>query len=551
MSTPTRRIGTKPIAAAMAAASILAFGLIQAPHAQALPGPGSIPVTITNDTGSDQPVHIYITAVDNTDADGIDNLGYVDAAGTYHAWPKATGATPVAAPDVSILAPTNGKSMTLHIPDNVSGRLYYSIGKKMTFRLVGTTAGTGLVQPAPWAPGDPSATQKFDWAEFTLNGQEKQYTGLWINSTQVDQVGLSAKVETWNSDGEHRYTGEFVPGGYQKTVDTLTADPAWSKTVVRDDSGNVLRILAPSHAATAGLFSKNYMDSYITKSWNQYKTTDYVVQPFSDQPTLKYIGRVGSDNIMRFTTEDGKPLIGGDNQQVAYTKPSTTAVLGCDGQLNGLNRPFLLNDNFWGPTSRTICSDLNRGVMDTSGIHPITDTSAFYKNADGLNLYAKLLHQYMDRSRAYAFAFDDVGGHESLVYAPQPTKAAITLLPLNDPFSTTTPEPTPEPEPTPDPEPEPEPAPIKTTTTLDMATMKIIWGRFSDKHPGYATLTMGAGTKPAILTIRVDGKDVSKAAISGPGKVRVDLPGTTGTVHKVTIVSAANMGPVSLTLPNP
>ena len=81
--------------------------------------------------------------------------------------------------------------------------------------------------------------------------------------------------------------------------------------------------------------------------------------------------------------------------------------------------------------------------------------------------------------------------------------------------------------------------------------MKIIWGRFSDKHPGYATLTMGAGTKPAILTIRVDGKDVSKAAISGPGKVRVDLPGTTGTVHKVTIVSAANMGPVSLTLPNP
>lgn len=177
-------------------------------------------------------------------------------------------------------------------------------------------------------------------------------------------------------------------------------------------------ILAPSHAATAGLFSKTYLDSYITKSWDQYKAANYVVQPFSDQPNLKYIGRVGSNNIMRFTTEDGKPLLGNDNQQVAYAKPNTTAVLGCDGQLNGLNRPFLLNDLFWGPTSRTICSDLNRGVMGASGIHPITDTSAFYKNTDGLNLYAKLLHQYMDRSRAYAFAFDDVGGHESLVYAP-------------------------------------------------------------------------------------------------------------------------------------
>lgn len=33
----------------------------------------------------------------------------------------------------------------------------------MNFKLVGTCpGGTGLVHPAPWAPGDPSATQKFD-----------------------------------------------------------------------------------------------------------------------------------------------------------------------------------------------------------------------------------------------------------------------------------------------------------------------------------------------------------------------------------------------------
>ena len=99
MNSPTWRIGAKPIAAALAG-SILVFGLVQAPHADALPGPGSIPITITNDTGSDQPVHVYITAVDNTDPDGVDNLGYVDADGRYHTWPKVTGPTAVAAPDV-------------------------------------------------------------------------------------------------------------------------------------------------------------------------------------------------------------------------------------------------------------------------------------------------------------------------------------------------------------------------------------------------------------------------------------------------------------------
>jgi hypothetical protein len=49
----------------------------------------------------------------------------------------------------------------------LSGRLYMSFGQKLDFRL--TT--DGLVQPAPWAAGDPNHDILFDRSEFTLGRQ--------------------------------------------------------------------------------------------------------------------------------------------------------------------------------------------------------------------------------------------------------------------------------------------------------------------------------------------------------------------------------------------
>ncbi|WP_431962938.1 beta-1,3-glucanase family protein [Actinacidiphila sp. bgisy160] len=47
------------------------------------------------------------------------------------------------------------------------------------------------------------------------------------------------------------------------------------------------------------------------------------------------------------------------------------------------------------------------------------------------NHYAREIHARMADGKAYAFAFDDVGNHESLVNDPGQQQAYITLDPLD------------------------------------------------------------------------------------------------------------------------
>ncbi len=43
------------------------------------------------------------------------------------------------------------------------------------------------------------------------------------------------------------------------------------------------------------------------------------------------------------------------------------------------------------------------------------------------NHYSRLIHAQMVDGKAYGFAFDDVGAHESLVHDGNPQEAFITL----------------------------------------------------------------------------------------------------------------------------
>ena len=133
-------------------------------------------MTVTNNTGRGDAVYLYVLGVNL----GTGKLGYVNSGGAFTAW---TGGqpVPVPAPDVAIPGPANGASTTIRVPKGLSGRLYMSFGKKLDFRL----STDGLVQPAPWAGGDPNRDILFDWSEFTLND-----SGLWLNSSQVDMFAV-------------------------------------------------------------------------------------------------------------------------------------------------------------------------------------------------------------------------------------------------------------------------------------------------------------------------------------------------------------------------
>jgi hypothetical protein len=363
-----------------------------------------LPLTITNNTGRSDAVHLYLLGVD-LHAGG--KLGYVDANGRFTAW---TGGqkVPVPAPDVSIPGPANGESTTIKVPRELSGRLYFSFGEKLVFKL----SEDGLVQPAPWAADDPNAGILSDWSEFTFNG-----SGLWLNSSQVDQFAIPHVVSVTGANGVTRETGEVVPGGRDKILNAIKAQPGFSKTVVTGADGTVLRALAPGKASDAGLFSPTYLDPYITSAWNAYRSRTLTVQPFTDQPAVKFLGRTdASGRTMNFTDTTGRTV-------ASFTKPTTANVWGCDGALGAPN------DMVVGPIARTLCAALHRSTLGTLDTQPSGTAKDFYQGTL-TNHFSRIVHQNMVDGRAYGFAFDDVQAQESLVHDGDPRRAGVILSPF-------------------------------------------------------------------------------------------------------------------------
>jgi hypothetical protein len=394
------RLKRKSLLGLVVAAVAIPAAIAVIPSAQAAAGPDLLPLTVTNNSGRGEATHLYVLGVSGG------KLGYVNEGGAFTPWPA--GANPPApAPDVSIDGPANGASKTISVPKGISGRMYMAFGDKLDFRI---SQDGGLVQPAPWAAGDPNSEILFDWSEFTYND-----SGIWLNSSQVDMFAVPHSVSVTGSDGRTAVTGELKPGGRNAVIDAMKADSSFSGLVQTRDDGTVLRVLSPGKGADGGTFDPNYLASSIDKAWAAYTGSDLTVKPFADQPDQVFKGRTSGD-VMTFTDSTGA-------QVATFTKPTTAHVWGCDGNLGAPN------DLVVGPIARSLCAALQRSTLGTQAVEPSTDASTFYRN-EPTNEYAKVIHEQMVDGKAYAFAFDDVANQESLVHSGDPTAIGITLTPF-------------------------------------------------------------------------------------------------------------------------
>ncbi|WP_229859037.1 glycoside hydrolase family 64 protein, partial [Streptomyces anandii] len=324
----------------------------------------------------------------------------------FHPWP-AGGNPPTPAPDASIPGPAAGQSTTIRIP-KFSGRIYFSYGQKLVFKL---TTG-GLVQPAVQNPSDPNRNILFNWSEFTYDD-----SGLWINSTQVDMFSVPYAVGVQRADGSTVSTGHLKSGGYNGVFGALRAQSGgWGGLIQTRSDGTVLRALSPGHGLETGALPGGVLDDYINRVWQKYASTTLTVTPFADRPGTKYYGRV-SGSVMNFTNSSGAVV-------TSFQKPDADSVFGCHKLLDAPN------DQVRGPISRTLCAGFNRSTLLVNPDQPDTSASGFYQDPV-TNHYARIIHERMADSRAYAFAFDDVGNHESLVHDGAPLQGYLTLDPLN------------------------------------------------------------------------------------------------------------------------
>ncbi|MFF5105268.1 glycoside hydrolase family 64 protein [Streptomyces sp. NPDC000134] len=393
------RIAATATALATAAAGALLAAGPAAPAEAAVPA--TIPLQITNNSGRSEPVYVYNLGTELSTG----RQGWADASGAFHAWP-AGGVPPVPAPDAAIAGPAPGRSATIRIP-KLSGRIYFSYGRKLDFRL----ATGGLVQPAVQNPSDPNRDILFNWSEYTLND-----AGLWINSTQVDMFSAPYAVGVQRSDGSTAVTGHLQPGGYRGVLADLRARPGWAGLVQTRSDGTVLRALSPGHGVGTGALPASVMDDYIDRVWQKYATATLTVTPFADRPGTKYYGRV-SGGVMRFTDGSGAVV-------TSFQKPDADSVFGCHKLLDAPN------DQVRGPISRTLCAGFNRSTLLVNAAQPDTSAAAFYQDAV-TNHYARAIHSRTVDGKAYAFAFDDVGHHESLVQDGSPRQAYLILDPFD------------------------------------------------------------------------------------------------------------------------
>ncbi|WP_320783794.1 glycoside hydrolase family 64 protein [Streptomyces sp. CRN 30] len=388
--------------AATALGAALAIGTpAPAPAAEAAV-PATIPLDLTNNSGRGEAVYVYVIGTELSSG----RQGYADANGVFHAWP-AGGNPPTPAPDASIPGPAAGQSKTIRLP-KFSGRVYYSYGQKLEFRL---TTG-GLVQPAVQNASDPNRNILFNWTEYTLND-----SGIWINSTQVDMFSAPYSVGVRRGDGSTATIGKLKSGGYNAVVNGLRGQQGgWSNLVQTRSDGTVLRVLAPLYGLETGALPRNVLDDYVNRVWQKYSSETLTVTPFTHEPNTKYYGKV-SGNVMNFTNGSGAVV-------TSFQKPDADSIFGCHKLLDAPN------DQVRGPISRTLCAGFNRSTLLTNPNQPDSSSAGFYQ--DGVtNHYAKQIHAQMADGKAYAFAFDDVGNHESLVHDGAPQGASITL----DPFS--------------------------------------------------------------------------------------------------------------------
>jgi hypothetical protein len=345
-----------------------------------------LPLTATNNTGkfADGDINLYVVGT-NLDTN---QQGFVDESGFHAAALSDNGADGFA--DLSVPL---GAAISL---PHMSGRVYFSLGDKLKFKVVTDGAGNAALQhPAGWVESDPSFGVLYDVVEFTFND-----AGMFCNTTSVDMFGVPAEITL--AGAETQTVGTFKPGARAAIFAAIAAEPAFAPLIVDD-----LRVIAPGHGLEAGKFPSDFYDPYVDEVLATYAGTDLRISTNAGT----FTGRVQGDSFVF------------DKGAAAMARPSTRDILFCDGNLAAPN------DGVTGPVAAVLGAAYNRSTLLTSADQPTTDPATFYTETV-TNHYSRVLHENVADGKIYGFAFDDVADFASFIQDTAPTRFTLNLTPF-------------------------------------------------------------------------------------------------------------------------
>ncbi|MFC8447885.1 beta-1,3-glucanase family protein [Kitasatospora sp. NPDC057223] len=341
----------------------------------------TLPLDLVNTTGSDT-VYAYVLGRDPA-AGG--NWAFIRSDGvTLHHPPSPTAdGTPLGVDCAIALNKPGAAARRVTLPRLDSGRIYFSVGARLTFL---TNRGGGLALPSVSNPTDPNVDVRHDFCEFTYNSDQ-----LYANITFVDMVGLPISFRLETPEGVQTVAG--LPGdGLDRVAAALRAQAAadgsdWSRLIVTRNGAD-LRVLSPNLAirGNPALFA-GYFDGYVDEVWNRYRSTDLRIDTQFTWGTVT--GRVNGDTLTF-------PGVG------SFGRPSTLAVFSCS------DAPFTTGNDLMGNLSARLAAAFNRTTLLDNPDQPTAENPAAFYTRARTNHYARILHSSTPDRLGYAFPYDDV-----------------------------------------------------------------------------------------------------------------------------------------------
>ncbi|GAA0665710.1 beta-1,3-glucanase family protein [Kitasatospora atroaurantiaca] len=364
----------------------------------------TLPLDLVNTTGSDT-VYAYVLGRDPA-AGG--NWAFIQGDGStlYHPPSPANDQTPLGVDCAIALNASGAGARTVTMPHLDSGRIYFSVGAKLTFLI---NRGGGLALPSVSNPSDPNINVRHDFCEFTYNSDQ-----LYANITFVDMVCLPISFRLETSQGTQTVRG-LPSDGLNRVAAALRAQSAadgsdWNRLIV-SSGGSDLRVVSPNLAirGNSSLFA-GYFDDYVNKVWDKYRSTDLRIDTQFTWGTAT--GRVSGDQLYF-------PGVG------SFAKPSTLAVFSCS------DAPFTTGNDEMGNLSARLAAALNRTTLLDNPNQPDGENPAAFYTAPRTNHYARILHTTTPDGLGYAFPYDDVHpagvDFEGKVQSGTPSRFTITV----------------------------------------------------------------------------------------------------------------------------
>ncbi|MFD7734623.1 beta-1,3-glucanase family protein [Kitasatospora phosalacinea] len=367
--------------------------------------PATLPLDLANTTGSNT-VYAYVVGRDPAAGGGWAFL-QADGSSLYHPPNPANDQTPLGVDCAIALNASGAAPRRVTLPHLDSGRIYFSVGAKLTFLM---NRGGGLALPSVVNQSDPNIGVRHDFCEFTFNNDQ-----LFGNITFVDMVCLPIAFQLEVSGGATQTVRGLPSDGLARVASALRAQSGvdgsdWSKLVV-NRSGADLRVLAPNLAirGNGALFS-GYFEPYVDQVWSKYAGTDLRID--TQYTWGAFTGRV-SGSTLNF------PGAG------SFAKPSTLAIFSCS------DAPFTTGNDLMGNLSARLAAAFNRTTLLSNPNQPTGENPATFYAQARTNHYARILHSTTPDGLGYAFPYDDVHpagvDFEGKVQSGAPTRWVITV----------------------------------------------------------------------------------------------------------------------------